>query len=179
MVAQGAAWLLGGSWGGMRGCSRGGMHGCSQGGMHGCSQGGCAWLLPRGGMHGCSGGVCGCCWGHAFDTMRYRDTISERAVRILLECILVLHCVHSNIQHFSFRLRPLFVKSVRRLNFVSRALFIFKALSHQLTPSPILPTTVPAKKIKVIAHKCYGDGDGVYVQLAAKFKANNLRFPHQ
>ena len=45
------------------------------GGMHGCS---------RGGMHGCSGG------GHAWDTTRYGDTINERAVRILLECILVL-----------------------------------------------------------------------------------------
>ena len=45
------------------------------GGMHGCS---------RGGMHGCSGG------GHAWDTMRYGDTINERVVRILLECILVL-----------------------------------------------------------------------------------------
>ena len=76
MVARGRhAWLL---LGGMRGCSRGGMHGCSQGGMHGCSGGVCvvapgghAWLLP--------GGVC----------VRYRDTVNELAVRILLECILV------------------------------------------------------------------------------------------
>ena len=35
---------------------------------------GCAWLLPG-----------GCAW----DMTRYRDTINERAVRILLECILV------------------------------------------------------------------------------------------
>ena len=28
--------------------------------------------------------------GHAWDTMRYGDAINERAVRILLECILVL-----------------------------------------------------------------------------------------
>ena len=28
--------------------------------------------------------------GHAWDTTRYGDTINERAVRILLECILVL-----------------------------------------------------------------------------------------
>ena len=77
------------------------------GGMHGCS-GGCAWLLPEGGVHGCSGGhawllqgacmvarggVCGCSWGeHAWDTMRYGDTVNERAVRILLECILVHTC---------------------------------------------------------------------------------------
>ena len=47
------------------------------GSMRGCS---------RGGMHGCSGG------GHAWDTMRYRDTINERVVRILLECILGLNC---------------------------------------------------------------------------------------
>ena len=56
-----------------------------------------AWLLwgacvvaPGGGMHGCSGGHA---WlllgGHAWDTTRYGDTINERAVRILLECILV------------------------------------------------------------------------------------------
>ena len=43
----------------------------------------CAWLL--GGMRGCSGG------GHVWDTMRYGDTVNERAVRILLECILVLN----------------------------------------------------------------------------------------
>ena len=51
------------------------------GGMHGCS-GGHAWLL---------GGMCGCSWGggHAWDTTSYGDTINERAVRILLECILV------------------------------------------------------------------------------------------
>ena len=28
--------------------------------------------------------------GCALDTMRYRDTVNERVVRILLECILVL-----------------------------------------------------------------------------------------
>ena len=74
---------------------RGGMHGCSwggghvwllQGGMHGCS-GGHAWLLP-GGMHGCS-------WG-AWDMTRYRDMINERAVRILLECILVRDTMRSH-----------------------------------------------------------------------------------
>ena len=95
------------------------MHGGSQGGMHGCSGeggvwlpwgacvvalGGHAWLL-QGGMHGCScGGMRGCSGacvvapggacvvaprGCAWDTMRYGDTINERAVRILLECILV------------------------------------------------------------------------------------------
>ena len=65
-------------------------------GMCGCS-GGHAWLLPGGawmvaprGVHGCSGGACLVApGGHAWDTTRYRDTINERAVRILLECILV------------------------------------------------------------------------------------------
>ena len=28
-------------------------------------------------------------WGHAWDMTRYGDTINERAVHILLECILV------------------------------------------------------------------------------------------
>ena len=46
--------------------------------------GGTCVVAPRGGrMRGCSGG------GHAWDTTRYGDTINERAVRILLECILV------------------------------------------------------------------------------------------
>ena len=83
---------------------RGGICGCSrgtcmiapggacvvalEGAMHGCSQGGHAWLLW------------GCAWllrggGHAWDTTRYGDTINERAVRILLECILVSTCVSS------------------------------------------------------------------------------------
>ena len=55
----------------------GGVPGCSGGGMRGCSGGvGCAWLL----------------WGgHVWDITRYGDTINERAVRILLECILVTH----------------------------------------------------------------------------------------
>ena len=106
----GHAWLLpGGTYvvapGGMHGCSRGGMRGCSQGGMCGCSEGACV-VTPRGGVHGCSGGhvwllwgACmvalgghGCSWGgHAWDTTRYGDTVNERAVRILLECILVLN----------------------------------------------------------------------------------------
>ena len=51
--------------------------------------GGCTWLL-LGGMRGCSGGACMVApRGHAWNTMRYGDTIDERAVRILLECILV------------------------------------------------------------------------------------------
>ena len=73
MVATGGrAWLL---WGGMCGCSGGG-------GMCGCS---------RGDVDGCSRGACMVAWGGgAWDTTRYGDTINERAVRILLECILVL-----------------------------------------------------------------------------------------
>ena len=39
-------------------------------------------MVAPGGMRGCSG-------GHAWDTMRYGDTVNARAVRILLECILV------------------------------------------------------------------------------------------
>ena len=59
----GRAWLLGGY----------GVPGFSRGGMRGCSQGACMVALG----------------GHAWDTMRYADTVNERAVRILLECILV------------------------------------------------------------------------------------------
>ena len=37
--------------------------------------------------------------GHAWDMTRYRDTINERAVRILLECILVIlkACLHVSV----------------------------------------------------------------------------------
>ena len=96
MVAPGGhAWLLQG--GGMCGCSRGacvvalgGVHGCSQGACM-VAPGGCAWLIwggaclvaPRGACVVAPGGI------HAWDTTRYGDTIKERAVRILLECILV------------------------------------------------------------------------------------------
>ena len=52
------------------------MHGCSGGGA--CMvAGGHVWLLW--------GGHALVARGHAWDTMRYRDTINERAVRILLE----------------------------------------------------------------------------------------------
>ena len=53
-------------------------------GGHAWLLGGHACLLP-GGMRGCSGGG-----GHAWDTTRYGDTVNERAVRILLECILLV-----------------------------------------------------------------------------------------
>ena len=110
MVARGACVV---ALGGMHGCSWGGAcvvaaRGCAWlllGGMRGCSEGG-AWLLP-GGHAWLLRGVCGCCqgacviaarghaWlllgGHAWDMMRYRDTINEWAVHILLECILVIN----------------------------------------------------------------------------------------
>ena len=105
MVAPGGmrVWLLPG---GMRGCSGGhvwllwgGMHGYCWGGMCGCWAGH-AWLL-QGVCMVAPGGVCvvaagGHAWllpgGHAWDTVRYGDMVNERAVRILLECILVNLC---------------------------------------------------------------------------------------
>ena len=63
VVAGGHAWLSGG------------VH-CFQGGM--CDFWG-AWMVAGGCVVG----------GHAWDTTRYGDTINERAVLILLECILV------------------------------------------------------------------------------------------
>ena len=55
----------------------GGVCGCSGGRGHAwLLPGGCEWLLRGGGEH-------------AWDTTRYADTVNERAVRILLECILV------------------------------------------------------------------------------------------
>ena len=70
----GHAWLL---RGGVRDCSRGGMCGCSGGCM--VFAGGHAWFL-LGGVRGFSGG--------GMRRIR-RDTVNERAIRILLECILV------------------------------------------------------------------------------------------
>ena len=108
--------------GGVHGCSGGEACMVAPGGVGGCSGGvcvvapvghvwllleGCAWLL-LGGMCGCSRGACmvapgGCVWllwgvcmvalvGHAWDMKRYGDTVNERAVCILLECILVFTC---------------------------------------------------------------------------------------
>ena len=55
--------------------------------------GGHAWLL-LGGMRGCSWGACMVApGGHVWDMTRYGDTINERTVRILLECILVIPVV--------------------------------------------------------------------------------------
>ena len=68
VVVGGGAWLQGG----VHGC---GEHACFGGGMCGC--GGHAWWW--GGVRGGSGGMRG----------TRRDTVNERAVRILLECILV------------------------------------------------------------------------------------------
>ena len=57
----------------MRGCSGGGVRSCSRG-VCMVAPGGRAWLFLG---------------GHAWDTTRYGDTVNERAVHILLECILV------------------------------------------------------------------------------------------
>ena len=76
MVAPGGACMV--DLGGMRGCS---------GGACVVAPGGACEVAPGGHVHGCSGG------GHAWDTTRYGDTINERAVRILLECILVADCL--------------------------------------------------------------------------------------
>ena len=102
----GHAWLLGG---GACMVARGCMYGCSRReGVHGCSGGGC--MVAWGGMYGCLGGMHGCCggacvvfsggacvvfWGVCMvfwgGMHRIRlDTVNERAVCILLECILVL-----------------------------------------------------------------------------------------
>ena len=94
----GCAWLLGGA------CvvALGGACVVALGGGHAwLLLGGGAWLLrgacvvaPGEGVHGCSGGRGACVvapggGGHTWDMTRYGDTINERAVRILLECIFV------------------------------------------------------------------------------------------
>ena len=56
------------------------------GGVCGCSWGR-VWLLPGGHAWLLLGGVRGCSWGGMCRIRR--DTVNERAVHILLECILV------------------------------------------------------------------------------------------
>ena len=91
MVAPGGdVWLL--LWGGCAWLLRGGVHGCSEGSCV-VALGGHVWLL-RGDMCGCSG-------GHAWDTARYGDTVNERAVCILLECILVMTYFYGNRDPFN------------------------------------------------------------------------------
>ena len=95
MVAGGHAWLQGAC------VVAGGVHGCKGvGGMHGC-RGVCMvveGMRGWGGMHG-FGGACvvvGACVvaGGGMRGIR-RDTVNERVVRILLECILVLKSFYS------------------------------------------------------------------------------------
>ena len=107
MLAPGGAWLL---WGacvvapggacmvapvGVRDCSWGGMHGFFPGGMHGFSWG--AFMVFPGGHSWLSG-------GHAWFFSRRgmcrirRDTVNERAVCNLLECILVIEVSVNSIE---------------------------------------------------------------------------------
>ena len=74
MVARGNAWLPGG------------MHGCG-----GCGCRGLGACVVVGGMHAWGVFCCGGCeWLQRGGMRRIRqDTVNERAVRILLECILV------------------------------------------------------------------------------------------
>ena len=90
--------LFGGrAWFYLGGCAwfySGGMHGFIWGGMCGFIRGacmvlfgGCAWFYS-GGMHGFIRG--GHAWFFQFFQIQW-DTVNERAVRILLECILVVN----------------------------------------------------------------------------------------
>ena len=113
VVVRGCAWLLGGAWllgacivaGGhawlLGACVVAGGWAWLPGGMRGCwglcivvggvwLLGGHVWL--PGGVHGCQGvhGLWGTCVVVGGMHRAQRDTINERAVRILLECILVL-----------------------------------------------------------------------------------------
>ena len=142
------ACLVGGGMHGCRGCAwlQGGMHGC----WGACMVGGCAWLwgcvwLPGACVVGeacvvAGGGACmvgGCvvAGGHAWllgGVRRIRrDTVNERAIRILLECILVKHffsCLtklhygfktglHLNFRVFSPHNVRLVIKKLRELKF--------------------------------------------------------------
>ena len=94
MVALGGhVWLL------LGGCAwfLPGVRDCSQGACV-VAPGGACMVAPRGCMVA-PGGVCGCSKGvcMGYDKIR-RPTVNERAVRILLECILVLYCAEIDMQ---------------------------------------------------------------------------------
>ena len=103
VLSGGHAWLLGGrAWFCLGGCvwfCPGGMHGFVWGGMRSFSRGACmvfsggrAWFFS-GGCMVFSGGACMVFSGGRGGVHRIRrDTVNERAVRILLECIL-LECI--------------------------------------------------------------------------------------
>ena len=83
VVAPGGhAWLL---WGGMCVVAPGGACVVLFGGACVVLFGGACMVLFKGGMHGFIGG---CAWFFQFFRIQW-DTVNERAVRILLECILV------------------------------------------------------------------------------------------
>ena len=90
-LERGHAWLLGGcvvAPGGHACLLRGACMVAPEGACM-VAPGGCM-VAPGECMCGCSGGV----GGHTWDTTRYGDTINERAVRILLECILFFLEIH-------------------------------------------------------------------------------------
>ena len=108
MVARGCAWLRGACM------VAEGMHGCRRACM---VVGGHAWLLGEGvcmvagwhawllgAVHGCKGGM----------RRARRDTVNERAVRILLECILVClkYCQPFGNKEYSDKIPLSFTESV-------------------------------------------------------------------
>ena len=91
------------------------------GGMHGCS----------GGVRGCSGGACvvargggGCAW----DTTTHGDTVNERAVRILLECILVSD-IKLTVEVISVSLHEVIVRRRKRVKIECNTKVLYKFTS--------------------------------------------------
>ena len=90
MVApRGRVWLL---RGGMRSCS-GGACMVALRGMRGCSVGACV-VAPGGACVVTLGRACVVFSRGGMRRIR-QDTVYEQAVRILLECILVLYCIYN------------------------------------------------------------------------------------
>ena len=147
MVAVGHAWWSGGACmvardvcmvvGGVCGCRGacmvvgGSMHGCRgacvvAGGMHGC--GGCVWLQGHAWLQGACMVVRGACMVVGACMVAggvhgiQRDTVNERGVRILLECILVSACHQYTAEHPGFPrggrqpiIRPNFPKNCMKM----------------------------------------------------------------
>ena len=158
----GCAWLLQGGhvWfylGGMRGFISGGMRGFIQGGMCGFIWGACVVLF---------GGACvvlfgGRVWfysgGHAWFFQFFQiqwDTVNERAVRILLECILVLFLllpfgtVHN---HFCSTRELIFTpETSRELKWIGQiSATICKLILALWYPGSFLEHTRPVSGVKI------------------------------
>ena len=101
------------------------------GGVRGCLGGACMVAHMWGGVHGCCpGGACVVArgGGHAWDTTTHGDTVNERAVRILLECILVSD-IKLTVEVISVSLHEVIVRRRKRVKIECNTKVLYKFTS--------------------------------------------------